>query len=238
MIDIHAHILPGKDDGPSSLSESLEMARIAVDDGISTIVATPHCLNGVYFNWRKDILSACAEFNLALEKNQIPLKVLPGSEARLGMEIMYGLENGRLMTINDSGKYFSLELPEQFIPKTVIAFINRLKDSGFTPIISHPERNPVIQRDVDLLQDLISAGSLSQITADSLMGGFGRSALNCCRGIIGKSLVHLMASDAHSPGARPPRLSKAVKKLSSLAGGETAERIIFKMPQMILDGEG
>ena len=115
MIDIHAHILPGMDDGPSTREEALEMARIAVANGIGIIVSTPHSLNGVYINWRKDILSACAQFNAELEKHDIPLTVLPGSEVRLSPEIIDALENGRLMTMNDAGRHISLELPDQFI---------------------------------------------------------------------------------------------------------------------------
>ncbi|MBW1913247.1 MAG: tyrosine protein phosphatase [Deltaproteobacteria bacterium] len=202
MIDIHAHILPEIDDGASSLDQSLKMAGIAVEDGISTIVTTPHCLNGLYTNWRPDIISACAEFSRALEKRNIPLNILPGSEARLCPEIMDELEKGRLMTMNDAGKYLSLELPDQFIPQSVVGFINRLRDRGITPIITHPERNPVIQQHVELLYDLISAGGLSQITAGSLTGDFGGRAFRCCQQIVEQDMLHFVASDAHSAGSR------------------------------------
>jgi protein-tyrosine phosphatase len=237
MIDIHAHILPGMDDGPSTLEESLAMARIAVEDGIRIMVATPHCLNGLHFNWRPDILSACAEFNLALEKHHIPLTLLPGSEAHLTPEIMDELENGRLMTLNDTGRYFFLELPHQFIPQSIIVLINHLKKRNITPIITHPERNLAIQHNLELLHDFISAGALSQITAHSLTVGFGRPAFKCCQRIIERKMAFFIASDAHSPGARPPKLSQAFKKLSSLVGMALAEKITVKAPQAILDGE-
>ena len=157
MIDIHSHILPGIDDGPAGMEESLKMARIAVEDGIHTIVATPHCLNGIYSNRRSDILSACAGLNRVLKEHQVPLEILPGSEARLCLEILDELEKGRLMTINDAGRYISVELPDQFIPDTVIAFINRLRGMNITPIVSHPERNPVIQNNIEVLSHIISA---------------------------------------------------------------------------------
>lgn len=236
MIDIHVHILPGRDDGPSTLEDSLAMARIAVEEGIRIMVATPHCLNGRHFNWRPDILSACAEFNLALEKHHIPLTLLPGSEAHLTPEIMDELENGRLMTLNDTGRYFFLELPNQFIPQSVITLINHLKKRNLTPIITHPERNPAIQHNLELLHDFISAGGLSQITARSLTGGFGRAAFKCCKRIIERKMALFIASDAHSPGARPPGLSQAFKKLSSLVGKARAERLMSEAPQAILDG--
>lgn len=236
-IDIHVHILPGMDDGPSTLRESLEMASIAVENGTRIMIATPHCLNGIYVNWRKDILSACRELNFALKKHNILLSVLPGSEVRLDPEIINALEKDQLMTMNDTGRYISLELPDQFVPQATISFINRLKNRNITPIITHPERNPAIQHNVKLLSDLISAGALSQITAGSLTGGFGQHALKCSQKIIKLQMAHFMASDAHSPRARPPDLRAAFKNLSSLAGKIQAERIMFEAPQAVLEGK-
>ena len=236
MIDIHAHILPGLDDGPATMADALQMARMAVEDGIRTIIATPHCLNGIFNNYREGVMSACSEFNLTLEKEHIPLEVLPGSEVHLGLEILDDLESDRLMTLNDTGRYFFLELPDQFIPRTLVGFIARLEKMNVTPIIAHPERNMAIQRNTTLLEDLISAGALSQITAGSLTGGFGTPALRCCLRIIELNLVHFMASDAHSPGMRPPVLSKAVDKLSALTGRTEAERMVLEGPMMVIEG--
>ncbi|MBW2567932.1 MAG: tyrosine protein phosphatase [Deltaproteobacteria bacterium] len=235
-IDIHVHILPGMDDGPSTLQESLEMARIAVRDGIRIMVATPHCLNGLYVNWRSDILSACAEFNSVLKKRHILLTVLPGSEIYLSPEIIEALENGLLMTLNDTGQYFLLELPHQFIPEPLIGLINRLNRRKIIPVIVHPERNITIQRNVALLYDFISAGALVQITAGSLTGNFGRSAFKCCQRILELKMAHFMASDAHSSGARSPKLSEAFIKLSSMVGKVCAERIMFEDTEAVLEG--
>jgi len=212
------------------------MARIAVDDGIRIMVATPHCLNGVYVNWRQDILSACEELNSALRAARISLTVLPGSEVRLCPEIMDALGNNRLMTLNDTGRYLSLELPSQFIHKSVIRLINQFQYMGITPLIIHPERNIAIQNDISLLYDFILAGSLSQITAGSLMGEWGEAAFTCCREILEQKMVHFMASDAHSSHTRPPKLSKAFIKLSSLVGKNQAKRMTFDGPQTVLKG--
>ena len=236
MIDVHAHILAGMDDGPTTLNQSLEMARIAVGGGIRTMIATPHCLNGLHVNWRPGILSACVKFNSVLKKNQIPLKVLPGSEAHLSPEIIEEIENGRLMTLNDTGRYFFLELPDQFIPEAVIKLIARLKRDKITPIITHPERNISIQHDVVLLSDFVSSGALTQITAASLTGEFGQYAYKCSQRIIEMEIAHFVASDAHSPVGRPPRLSTAFERLSSIIGNTRAEKIMFESSQAVLDG--
>ncbi len=237
MIDIHAHILPGLDDGPATMDDALKMARIAVKDGIRVIIATPHCLNGLYSNYRKNIITACSEFNFALKENHIPLDVLPGSEIHLGIEILNELKSGRLMTLNDTGRYFFLELPDQFASEMLVNFIERLRKMNVTPIIAHPERNLAFQRNVMLLHDLISAGALSQITGRSLTGGFGPLALKCCLRIIELNLAHFLATDAHSRKARPPRLSKAVNKLSTLIGKARAEKMVLDGPRRVIDGE-
>ncbi len=236
-IDIHVHILPGMDDGPSTLKESLEMSRIAVKNGTRIMISTPHCLNGVYVNWRKDILSACTELNSALKKHNIPLTVLPGSEVHLSPEIINALEKDQLMSLNDTGRYIFLELPDQFVPQATISFINRLKNRNITPIITHPERNPAIQHNVKSLSDLISAGALSQITAGSLTGGFGQHALRCSQRIIKLQMVYFIASDAHSPRTRPPDMRAAFKNFSSLTGETRAKKIMFEAPQAVLEGK-
>ncbi|MCP4627877.1 MAG: tyrosine protein phosphatase [bacterium] len=234
MIDIHAHILPGLDDGPSTLEESLEMARIAVKNKIQVMVATPHCLNGRHVNWRKDILAACAEFNSELATHGIPLKVLPGSEIHLSTEIPDEIQNGRLMTLNDTGHYFFLELPDQIIPDSVMRFIYSMRSRNITPIIAHPERNMAIQSNSAMVENFLSAGALCQITGSSLRGEFGPRVFDCCSALLTRRMVHFVASDAHSASGRPPDLLKSYKKLSSLIGKKNAENMMVELPQKIL----
>ena len=236
MIDIHAHILPGIDDGPTQLDDSLQMARIAVEDGIRVMIATPHCLNGRYLNWRSEILKACELFNKALQRHAISLTVLPGSEVHLCPELINKLQEGLIMTLNDDGRYICLELPDQIMNRAVVGLINRLRKMELTPIISHPERNPAIQHNVAWLSDFVAAGALAQITAGSLTGAFGRAASRCCRSILDADLAHFMASDAHSAKRRTPRLREGYEKLSSYGGKGRAERILSEAPQAILDG--
>lgn len=235
MIDIHSHILPGIDDGPSDMAEAIEMAVMAVDDGIRTMVATPHTLNGIHLNYREDILSACDEFNRELKKKDISLEVLPGSEVHLDVDIIRDLDRGKLMTLNDAGRYLSLELPPYFVAGTIVDFINRIRFRGITPIISHPERNRTIQQNEGLLDELISAGAMSQITAESLTGGFGRDIYRISRKMIRMNLVHFMATDSHSfIKRRLPRLSEAVRRLSDLTDKEMLEKITILNPREVV----
>lgn len=234
MIDIHSHILPGLDDGPAHMDESIRMARIAADDGIGVVVATPHCLNGIYTSWRSEIMPACEELNHRLRENRIPLTVLPGSEVHLDVDIPDELARKRIMTLNDTGRYLSVELPDPFIPETVIRFFSRLRDMNITPVLSHPERNGAIQNNITLLHHLVRAGALTQLTGDSLLGRFGKPALRCFQRIIEEGLIHTVASDSHSAGSRSPRLSPAYKKLSGILGREKTRNLFFHTPRMIL----
>jgi protein-tyrosine phosphatase len=213
------------------------MAAIALEDGIDTVIATPHCHNGVYINSRNSIISACERLNHSLSENDIALKVLPGAEVHMNLELLGELEKGRIMTINDTGRYFSLELPDQFIPASVIGFINRLKYIGITPVITHPERNTSIQDNLDIFKDFLSAGALSQVTAGSLTGYFGRRAGKCSMKMVNENMVHMVASDAHSTRSRPPILSKAYKKVTSLAGRDMAREIFLRIPGIIINGK-
>ncbi len=235
MIDIHAHILPGTDDGPSNLDDSLQMARVAVEDGIRIMIATPHCLNGRYLNWRSEILKACELFNEALQRHAILLTVLPGSEVHLSPELLNKLQEGLIMTLNDGGRYICLELPDQIMNRAVIGVINRLQRMELTPIISHPERNPAIQHNLKGLTEFVAAGALTQITAGSLTGAFGKAAFRCCRSILDADLAHFMASDAHSVRHRSPRLSDGYEKLLSLGEEVRAQRMLSEAPKAILD---
>jgi len=237
MIDIHTHILPGLDDGPSDIFKALEMAKIASNDGIKTIIACPHSRNGIYNNWRKDIISACSKFNSELKNNKVDINVLPGAELSLSLEILDDFKKDRLMTLNDSGRYFFLELPQQIILNSVINFIGKFKKLGITPIITHPERNTAIQNNIQILKDLILAGALSQITAGSLTGQFGNNIFKYTQKIIKAKLIHFIASDAHSIKTRPPVLSKAHDKLISLTDKEYTDKIMFELPYALINGE-
>jgi protein-tyrosine phosphatase len=236
MIDLHAHILPELDDGPASLEESLDMARIATENGISIMVATPHSLNGVFYNPRKKILKACASLNAALQESKIALTILPGSEAHLSPEIIDDLENGRLMTLNDANKFLFLELPDHFTHRAGMTLIKHLLCKNITPIIVHPERNVTIQKSHKVIKAYFKAGAKIQITGASLWGEFGPEALNCSKILLKDGLVHFIASDSHSPDSRPPDLKRAEKILETLVGKKQAYWMVSEAPRQVVDG--
>ena len=198
MIDLHCHILPGLDDGSRSAEESLAMVRLALQDGIRTIVATPHALDGVYNVLPAEITEGVAVFQKLLGARGLDLRVCVGADVHLSPGMAEKIKTGAVGTINDTGRYFLLELPPQTIPSGIKEEIFALKMQGITPIITHPERHPAILRDMNLLHDFISMGALSQITAMSLTGEFGEGVQRCSQELLKHRFVHIIASDAHS----------------------------------------
>lgn len=238
MIDLHCHILPGVDDGPESQGESLAMARKAVEDGIHAIVATPHTLNGIYLNPVKEVTSRVAALEEALLGNHIGLKLYAGVDVHLCPRVLKRIETGDAGTINNAGKYILLEFPSQTIPPGVKEEIFSLKLNGITSIISHLERNAIIQHDLDVMYELVSTGALCQVTAMSITGDFGSMVMQCAERLLKHRLVHVIASDAHSADRRPPVLSQAVEVATQILGSfEDAERMVTDVPASILSGD-
>lgn len=238
MIDLHCHILPGVDDGSGSQVESLSMARKAVEDGIHTIVATPHTLNGIYTNPAKEVTSKVASLQQALSDNYIELRLYAGADVHLCPRMLERIEIGEAGTINNAKNYILLELPSQAIPPAVKDEIFTLMVNGITPIITHPERNPIIQHDMNILYELVRMGALCQITAMSITGDFGATVMQCAQRLLTHRLVHVIASDAHSADTRPPVLSAAVEAAAEIMGSyEHSQRMVTEVPAAILSGD-
>jgi protein-tyrosine phosphatase len=241
VIDLHAHILPGLDDGAQTWEESLEMARMAVADGITVMVATPHLYQGrspdpEWVNTKEVILECLAQFRQKLAGERIPLEVLPGCDFPLGFESLQLLEQGLALTLNDAQRYLLLELPDTALPPALEDICFQLQSRCLTPIITHPERHVLIQERPEKLARLIDLGCLVQLTASSLTGGFGRRVKKIARQMVKAGYVHLLATDTHSPHHRPPLLSPAVKELTRLAGEEQAQAMVTQIPAKIIQG--
>jgi protein-tyrosine phosphatase len=214
------------------------MAKLALEDGIQTIVATPHTLDGNYLNPLHSITQDVFSLQEALKANGVGLRLCVGADVHLSPGMADKIRKGEAGTLNNTGKYFLLELPPQTIPPGAKEEIFSLKVRGITPIITHPERHPAILRGVNLLYDFIAMGALSQITAMSLTGEFGEGVQRCAQELLTHRLVHVIATDAHDAENRPPILSRAVKKAAALTGSESfARALVTDIPAKILAGE-
>jgi len=237
MIDLHCHILPGLDDGARSWDEALQMARMAVEDGIEGIVCTPHWSPEIYENDRDRILATLQIFEQKLADNDIPLHLYPGSELRLDSRLPDLVQSKQLLSLNDTGRYVLIELPHLHIPKTVDEFFWRLQVSGLTPILAHPERNLFLHRHVKRFYKWAEAGVLIQITAASLEGRFGDPVRNLATLLLKLNLVQVIATDAHDLRFRSPNLSRALEIAARRVGDKKAERLVKKNPRQIINAE-
>jgi len=242
VIDLHAHILPGIDDGPRTIEDALEMARLAVADNIHTMVATPHLFRRKAvelddLNHPDKIRQAVAQFNERLAAEQIKLTVLPGCEVPLFVDIIRFFDDRKIITINDTERYICLEMPDTVIPPATDNIIFELNSRGITPIITHPERNLVFYEMPDKLRRFISLGCLAQITARSLIRGFGWGIARFTKKLLREGLIHLMATDAHNLTGRPPVMGDALKKLSKMVGENRARNMVETLPERIIRGQ-
>ncbi len=242
MIDLHIHILPGLDDGPQTWEAALEMARLAAADGVTTVVATPHLfarrvVDLSRLNPAARILETAAQLQARLDQAGVPLNVAAGCEVPLCQEMLDLLDAGQALTLNGQGRYLCLEMPETVIPPATEDICFLLVSRGLTPIITHPERNPLFLQSPEKLLRLLGLGCLAQITAGSITGDFGWRISRFAKKLIKADLVHVVASDAHDARRRPPRLSGALKKLRRWLGEEKALRLVKGGPEKILAGE-
>lgn len=255
MIDLHSHLLPRLDDGPVDWEESVAMAEMAHRDGIRTIVATPHLKPGVFYNSVETICAQVQELNRRIAS--LGLTILAGADISLEPSVLDLIERGDVPMLGtgtcgeraaENGpssphasrhavRYVLLELPPYFLLPSIRAAITRLVRRNVVPIITHPERNPLIGRKPHLLAEMLDAGALSQLTAMSLTGGFGTPIRKLSRRFLTEGMVHVIATDAHSCFQRPPLLSPAVKEAAALVGEAQALDLVVTTPRTIIEGE-
>ncbi|MEH7252008.1 CpsB/CapC family capsule biosynthesis tyrosine phosphatase [Neobacillus niacini] len=217
MIDLHCHILPGVDDGAQSLSDSIAMAKKAVDQGIHTIVATPHHRNNSYENPKQTILERVKELNRVLLEEKIDLKVLPGQEVRVHGEMLEGYHGGEILPVNHT-PYVLVEFPSNHVPRYTEKLFYDLQMTGLIPVIVHPERNQEIIEHSEILYQLVKKGALTQVTAASLCGGFGKKIKNFSMQLIESNLTHFIASDAHNITSRSFKMRDAFGVIEKKVG--------------------
>ena len=229
-IDLHCHILPGLDDGPENLDESIRMAEIAWSERIGNIVATPHIRENIFSP--ELIREKIRVLNEALNKRDIPVEIHYGADVsvRLPTELM------RSYTLNGTG-YILIEFPYTHItPSMVRERLFAIMTAGLTPILTHPERNPSVIRDPDAFIDLLSEGMYLQLTASSLTGEFGEEVRACASYLLKRRVVDLIATDAHSVRWRPPLIEDAVEAARRIVGEDAAERLVSGNPARVLTG--
>jgi protein-tyrosine phosphatase len=219
------------------MEEALALCRALVDDGITTVVATPHQLGRFDERNHGDaIRPAVKTLNEELAGAGMPLHILPGADVRVDERIPAFLESGRILTLCDGGRYILLELPYgAFID--ISPLLRHLLSRGVTPVISHPERSASLLKRPAAVRSWMAQGALLQVTASSLLGDFGPTPELAAWGWVGTGTASFVATDSHDTTGRRPRLSEAIDAITERLGHEVAYRACIANPLSVLNGE-
>ena len=238
MIDLHCHLLPGIDDGPQTLAEALEMARIAVANGIEEAHVTPHLHPGRWDNDLPKIAAAVESYRAALATAGIPLEIGFAAEVRLDYEILPLIDAGRVPFLGTLEGYqvLLLEFPHSHVPVGADKFVAWLLARNIRPLIAHPERNKDLMREPDKLEPFVREGCLVQVTADAVAGGFGELCAQRAREFLERGWVSVLASDAHDTAERPPRMAPGRDAAAKIVGEAEALRLVYGTPLRIARG--
>lgn len=234
-MDLHCHILPGIDDGAKSLADSEALARRLLEEGIDTVACTSHIQADLYPNTREGLLPLVASTQAHFDAEGIPMKLVPGAEVRLDLD---SCRPEAWLTIGDAGRYMLVELPPGIpLVESLEAQLFNIQRAGITPIIAHPERQAVLQKDPAVLERWVDRGIIAQGTMCVLAGAAGERAIEALETFLRRGLIAVMGTDAHALDRRLRDMRRAADRLTELVGPENARIIRFHNPKAVLLGE-
>jgi len=232
VVDIHSHVLWGMDDGAPTMDVSLEMLRMAAEAGTTDIVATPHS-NGE-FEYQPALIAERIQ-ELTERTGGIP-RIHRGCDLHLSFDnISQAVDDPGRFSINGH-RYVLVECSDLHISGAMSNILDRLLSVDLVPIVTHPERNPILQKEPGRVERWVELGCLVQVTAMSVLGGFGKRAQASAREFFSRGVVHVIASDAHDPVHRHPRLDEAFAAVSAQYGKDLAQLLFIDNPGRIVQG--
>lgn len=239
MIDIHCHIIPNVDDGSDDIETSLMMSAMAVDDGVRSIIATPHFMQGgedaaKRFNW----LCECANrLRSELSAAGIPLKIYMGAEVLLTPDTVNMLVAHDFFPRMNDTEYSLVEFFFDSEPETMNSYLSTLLDYGIVPIIAHPERYTAVQKKRRTAEMWVEMGCFLQVNKGSFQGQFGRRAEKTANWMMESGLPSFLATDAHNHADRTTRLKAVADMLSERYGEDYIALLTRENPQRIIEGK-
>jgi protein-tyrosine phosphatase len=233
MIDIHCHILAEVDDGPKSSEASEQMCRMAVADGTEHIVATPHANRNYHYD-REYLQQALDQLRERVGKRP---RLTLGCDFRLSTENVKDALAFPDRYVIEGGRYLLAEPNHTDVPKHIDDDLRELLRIGIIPVITHPERNTVLQATPQRILQWVELGCVIQVTASALTGAWGETAWRTAQWLLKKSAVHVLASDAHDTTRRPPGLSPARDVIAEMLGEKVAQALVEHNPRAIVNGK-
>lgn len=231
MVDIHSHVLYGMDDGSKAFEISVAMLRMAAEHGTTDIVASPHANLNFYFQ-PEEVSRQIAQFSSIPGLPQIHT----GCDFHLSFDnIQDFFLSSSKYTINGL-RYLLVEFADFLIPSSIDSVFGRMLSASVTPIITHPERNPMLSKNPKQLEDWVAMGCRIQVTGQSLTGRFGKHAEAAARQFLESGLVHFVASDGHDVEHRPPVLRPAYDFVVKECGDSIANTLFLTNPTQVLTG--
>lgn len=233
MVDIHAHIIPGLDDGAETMEEALKMASMAAADGIHHMAATSH---GNYYPYSlQEYEEGLEALKCALQKNKIPLKVYPGMEIFLDEAAFSLLKKKELLPLNHT-EYLLVEFPFDESVRAVLQRLEYLKSAGYGIVLAHPERYIFTQKDKELAYYLSEQGCVLQVNSGSIVGDFGEVCRRMSERMLDDGIVSVIATDAHDTAYRPPIVQGVLAKLRRKYPESQLHLWLSENPSRILKG--
>lgn len=228
MIDIHTHILPNVDDGAKDEIESHWMLKNAMKDGIHTVVATPHFHHDhPRFSLESPkVIKRVERLRKYIQKHQLKINILPGQEVRIFGELIEYYEAGKILTIADKKSHMLIEFPFHEVPHYTEKLFYELNLREIVPIIAHPERNSDILKNPEKLLNVVEKGALTQLTAGSLLGNYGKDVQKFSHQLMENNLIHIIATDAHNVDKRPFNMNRAMVEVVKKYGEDQASYFI------------
>ena len=232
MVDLHCHILPGIDDGPEAIEESLAMAECAIADGITRVVATPHANSEYHFDYPR-VQEVRKELQARIGDR---LKLATGCDFHLNLENLDALRADAPRFCINQFDYLLVEFNEYSIPPAMDQTLHEIQLAGLRPVITHPERNAILHAHPERLAKWVQMGCYVQVTGGSLTGGFGATAQKDALRWLGGGLVHFVASDAHNTRGRQLKLRPAFEAVREQFGEKKAQALFLENPLAALEG--
>lgn len=236
MIDFHTHILPNVDDGSKSVEETFELLKEAKKAGFDSVISTSHYMEGYYevnVAEREVWINAISE---NLDKKGIDLKLYMGNEIYITDKIISLLEKGKATSINNSN-YILFEFPLNSKPMNMYETIYEMLEYKLIPILAHPERYIFIQKEPEIVYDLIQKGVLMQSNFGSILGRYGEKAALIVKKLLENNMVHFLGTDVHKKNTIYPQVREALRVLKIIVGEEKLEELTNTNPRLVLENK-